>query len=133
MIYRQNLSNGRDAWKIAKDRFTDGLTPDQKKEFQDVKIEEIFYAASAAQKQASTSKIWRFPKKMMPLVNAMNMYAQSFDVISNSLSSILCPVWGSLRIVLKVYIYPDLSTKASHFIISSLSLCAMLILVYMQL
>ncbi|KAK6502864.1 hypothetical protein TWF481_007904 [Arthrobotrys musiformis] len=93
----------RDPWELAKERFKEGLTDEEKSQFNDVKPEEVLYAASAAQKRAgSDSKAWYMASKMMPLVDAIHQYGAALDVISNTQSGILCPLWGGIRVVLTI-------------------------------
>ncbi|EPS38865.1 hypothetical protein H072_7365 [Dactylellina haptotyla CBS 200.50] len=91
----------RDPWQVAKERFTEGLTDAEKASFANVKVEDVLYAASAAQKRAQgDSKAWYMASKLMPIVDAIGQYGTALDVISNAQSGILCPLWGGLRVVL---------------------------------
>ncbi|KAK6526491.1 hypothetical protein TWF694_005075 [Orbilia ellipsospora] len=90
-----------DPWNVAKERFTEGLSDAEKAKFNSVTVEDVLYAASAAQKNAKDdSKAWYMASKLMPIVDAINQYGTALDVISNSQSGILCPLWGGLRVVL---------------------------------
>ncbi|KAK6334822.1 hypothetical protein TWF718_010268 [Orbilia javanica] len=93
----------RDPWELAKERFREGLTDEEKAQFNHVEPEEVLYEASAAQKRAQAdSKAWYMASKLMPVVDAIGQYGTAFDVISNTSPEILCPLWGGLRIVLTI-------------------------------
>ncbi|KAK6359991.1 hypothetical protein TWF696_001112 [Orbilia brochopaga] len=94
-------SSFQDPWAVAKGRFLEGLDDKEKEQFKRVTVEDILYAASAAQKQAqANSRAWYMAAKLMPLVDAIGQYGQALDIISNTQSGILCPLWGGIRVVL---------------------------------
>ncbi|KAJ6260766.1 Vegetative incompatibility protein [Drechslerella dactyloides] len=108
----------RDPWAVAKDRFMEGLSDKQKEEFRNVTVEEVLYAASAAQKRAqATSKAWYMAAKLMPIVDAIGQYGEALDIVSNTQSGILCPIWGSIRAVLTESVEKE--AVLSHMIESS--------------
>lgn len=41
-------------------------------------------------------------QKLLPLVEAINQYGAALDVLSNTSSLLLCPIWGGFRIILFV-------------------------------
>ncbi|KAF3902082.1 hypothetical protein ABW21_db0201211 [Orbilia brochopaga] len=79
----------------------EGLSDKEKEDFRNVTVEDVLYAASAAQKQAqANSRAWYMAAKLMPIVDAIQQYGQALDVISNTQSGILCPLWGGIKVVL---------------------------------
>jgi hypothetical protein len=89
-------------WTNAKNSFLDSL-PDgaDRTIFQEANVENMFYTASAGfQHHESNSKIAKARKKMMPVLESIEGYGKALDVLSQSSASILCPLWGSLRVLL---------------------------------
>lgn len=89
-------------WTNAKNRFLDSLPDDADRQiFQEASLENLFYTASAGfQHHEFTSKIAKARKKLKPVLESLDGYSKALDVLSQSSASILCPLWGSLRIVL---------------------------------
>jgi tetratricopeptide (TPR) repeat protein len=88
-------------WTIAKNRFLYSLHEDgDKKLFDQASLDNIFHIASAGIKHHEvTSKIAHARKKVMPMFESLDGYSKALDVLSQSSATILCPLWGSLRIV----------------------------------
>lgn len=64
-------------------------------------LEENFYSASVAQKVFKDgSKLWKLQDKFKPFAEALQQFGTSMDVFANASSSILCPIWGCVRVVL---------------------------------
>ena len=71
--------------------------------FNEASLEKVFYDASAAEKKHATSSNTRaLSRKLEPLVSAIEQYGEAIDVYSNSFPLALCPLWGSVRVVLHV-------------------------------
>lgn len=93
-----------EAWSIARDRYTKDLTDEEKQSINTATLETIYYDASAAEKahQASSNSRGLFEVKIKPFVTAIEQYGEALDIYSNSYSLILCPLWGSIRVVLQI-------------------------------
>ena len=93
----------QDAWSRARNRYIEDLTHQEKQLYMQATPETIFYDASAAQKSheaGSTSR--RLMCKLQPFVAAIEQYAQALDIYSNAYPLALSPLWGSIRVLLKV-------------------------------
>jgi hypothetical protein len=101
-------------WDAAKARFLDGLSQKERQKFGDATPENLFYDASACQKKhARGSRSWVMQQKVTSLVEGIEDYGKALDVYANASSLILCPIWGSIRVVLHVSAArTSLSTKA---------------------
>jgi hypothetical protein len=95
-----------DPWQLAKDRYLEDLNDEEKALFNgasSASVEAFFYSASAAQKlHQSESKVRAMAAKLKPLTDAVEEYGRAIDVLANSSSLVLCPIWGSIRVVLQV-------------------------------
>lgn len=90
-------------WEAARDEFIEGLSAEEKQRFSTAKLENIFYDASASQKRyAKSSRSWAIQERLSPLLDGIDDYGKALDVYSNSYGLILCPIWGSIRVVLHV-------------------------------
>jgi hypothetical protein len=92
-----------DAWQKAVDFYREGLTEKEKKLFADSKPEDVLRDVAqqeAAQREASRTRA--FAQKLQPLLASIEQYGKALDVISNSSPTILSPLWGSLRVLLRV-------------------------------
>lgn len=92
-----------DPWVLCRDRYLEDLSEDEKALYENATIENIFYGASAAQKRhEADSKTRLAARKLKPLVAALDQYGKALDVYSNASPTIMCPLWGSVRVVLQV-------------------------------
>jgi hypothetical protein len=92
-------------WELAKDRFLDGLSPDERKLFESASVENLFYQSSGTfEKYKLDSKLWKAQIKLQPLLDAFTEYGKALDLFSDLSSLIMAPLWGSLRVVLQVSI-----------------------------
>ena len=92
-----------DPWLLARDRYLEDLSDDEKALFENATIENIFYSASAAQKRhEADSKTRLAVRKLKPFIAALEQYGKALDIYANASSSIMCPLWGSIRVVLQV-------------------------------
>jgi hypothetical protein len=90
-------------WEAAKAKFLDGLSPEERQRFTDATPENLFYDASASQKKyARGSRSWVMQQKATSLVEGIADYGKALDVYANASSLVLCPIWGSIRVVLHV-------------------------------
>lgn len=77
-------------------------------------VENLLADVTSAEKQhkaKSTSR--RASTALKPLISGIEQYAAAFDTIANASSMVLCPLWGSFRVVLHVSILIIPSTM--HF------------------
>ena len=90
-------------WARAKERFVAGLSEDERTLFEQVSTENIYYSASNAQKKhRESSKLRKISAQLRPLTKALEDYGQALDVLSNSFSLYICPVWGGVRVILSI-------------------------------
>ena len=92
-----NISSA-DAWTRACDRYIEDLSGDEKQLFLNASLETIFYSASAAKKFHQSN----VASQLQTFAAAIEQYGTALDVYANSSSLILCPLWGSVRVVLHV-------------------------------
>lgn len=93
-----------DAWTRARDRFVEDLSDEEKATFLSTNsLEEVFYSASAAQKShQDKSKSLAAISKLEPLIRAIQQYEGALDVYSNASPLIMCPLWGGVKVLIKV-------------------------------
>jgi hypothetical protein len=95
-----------DPWQLAKDRYLEDLNDEEKALFNgasSASVKAFFYSASAAQKlHQSENKVRAITAKLKPLTDAIKEYGRAIDVLANSSSLVLYPIWGSIRVVLQV-------------------------------
>lgn len=100
---RTNFSVPIEPWATAKSRFIADLTPAEIRTFEDATLENLFYDASAAQKRhVSESRSWIMQERITSFVDGIEDYGKALDVFANTSSLILCPLWGSIRVVIQV-------------------------------
>lgn len=87
-----------DAWTRARDRYIEDLSEKEKQLFLNASLETIFYSASVAKKSHRPD----VASQLQTFVAAIEQYGKALDVYANSSSLILCPLWGSVRVVLHV-------------------------------
>jgi hypothetical protein len=96
-----------EAWERAKNLYLDDLNSDERKLFDGATPENLFYSASATQIQhQSSSRSRAAMQKLKPVVECLQNYGKAIDVFSNIEPLILCPIWGSIRVLLHVR-YPQ--------------------------
>lgn len=90
-----------DAWTRARNRYIEDLTEDEKQIYSSATLENLYYDTSAAEKNhRATSSSRAFISKLQPLCAAIEQYGEAIDVYANASALILCPLWGSVRVVL---------------------------------
>lgn len=100
---RTSLPVPTQPWEDAKTRFIAGLSPEEAARFYAATPENLFYDASAAQKKhAQNSRAWLMQERISSLVDAIDDFGKALDVYSNTYGLVICPLWGSLRIILHV-------------------------------
>jgi len=91
-----------DPWKDAVQQFSKNLSPEDRLYLTTTNSEDLIndiVKFEESHKQSSKSR--RISAKVQPLVSAIADYGKALDVISNS-SSVLPPLWGSLRVLILV-------------------------------
>ena len=92
-----------DPWQRAVEDYREGLTAEEKLAFACSTPEDILRdVAEQDAAQRESSKTRAFAQKLQPLLSSIEQYGKALDVISNSSPTILSPLWGSLRILLRV-------------------------------
>ncbi len=92
-----------DPWLLARNRYMEDLNEEEKKAFATASMENLFYSASAAQKDhKEKSKSRATSSKLEPFVAAVDQYGRALDVYSNTYSLVMGPLWGSIRVLLQV-------------------------------
>ena len=95
-------------WLLARSRYMEDLDEEEKKIFATASLENIFYSASAAQKDyEEMSRCRAISRKLEPLVGAIDQYGKALDVYSNTYSLAMAPLWGSIRVLLHVESSPN--------------------------
>jgi hypothetical protein len=91
-----------DAWDAAVLQFSTNLSPDDQVYLTSTKPEDIISdIAKFEESHKKSSKTRHLSAKVQPLVNAISDYGKAMDVMVNC-SSVIPPLWGSLRIVVLV-------------------------------
>ena len=57
-------------------------------------------AVELDKRHKSRSSGRKVAKKLKPLVDGINEYGTALDVLSNTSSVFVCPIWGSMRVIL---------------------------------
>ena len=92
-----------DAWARARDRYTEDLSDSERELYSNATAESIISEASAAEEtHRAGSSVRKLEQKLKPFVRAIEAYGGAIDVYANSFSMVLCPLWGSIRVVLYV-------------------------------
>ena len=103
MAAKQALTSPIDPWSLARNRYMEDLSEEEKKLFANASLENLFYSASVAQKEhEEKSKSRSLHTRLEPLVSAIDQYAAALDVYSNACPLIMSPLWGSIRVLLYV-------------------------------
>ncbi|KAF2097104.1 hypothetical protein NA57DRAFT_77359 [Rhizodiscina lignyota] len=100
---RTSISIPTRPWEAARARFIEGLSDEQKQQFENATAENVFYSASVAfSGHERGSKTRALQKRLAPFTTALEEYGKAMDVLTNAASMYLCPLWGSLRVVLQL-------------------------------
>lgn len=91
-----------EAWVTARDRFIEDLSEEEKALYFNATLENIFYTASNAERSNAASVSRRLATNLSRFLDSINQYGDALDVYANASSTFLCPIWGSIRIVMHV-------------------------------
>lgn len=88
--------------------FVEALTPDDRVLFEaTTKAIQLLDAIKEAEKIHKANSKGRYAgEAIKPFVDGVEHYGKAWDVLSNA-NSMICPIWGSARIVLKARQLPD--------------------------
>ena len=111
-----SISIPTEPWETAKLRFTADLSPEDQALFASATAENLFYKASVAFKKHEKDRIRKAQQKLKPLLDSIEGYGKALDTFAQISPSILCPLWGSVRVVLQVG-YPLIQPRhiSRHF------------------
>ena len=89
-------------FKCIADAFIKDLSPDEKQLLFAANLTEAVLqdAANLDQRHNDKSSGRKVAKKLKPFIEGINQYGSALDVLSNSSSIFLCPIWGAARILL---------------------------------
>ena len=91
-----------DAWTRARNEYIKDLNIEERALFSSATLEELYNEANAAEKTHRGSKCRSYVAKLEPFVMAIEQYGVAFDVYANASSLVLCPIWGSIRVIFHV-------------------------------
>ncbi|KAI5838978.1 hypothetical protein DFP73DRAFT_519351, partial [Morchella snyderi] len=92
-----------DPWVLARDRYLKTLTDEQKQLFVCASLENVFYTSSVEQRSyQENSKAVAWIARLKPFTDAISNYGTALDVFSNTYSLVMCPLWGSIRVLLQI-------------------------------
>ncbi|KAF8856188.1 hypothetical protein BDZ45DRAFT_482027 [Acephala macrosclerotiorum] len=93
--------DGVDPWIIARDQYVADLSQEERKVFENATLENILASSAEEQeKHQQQSRSRAVMRRLKPFFNALEEFGAAFDVISNTYSLALAPLWGSLRVIL---------------------------------
>ena len=79
------------------------MTDEEKRLFETASLDTIYESLDLSQKShEKISKSRAFVTKLKPFLDALERYGKAFDVYTNAAPIILCPLWGSIRVLLIV-------------------------------
>lgn len=64
--------------------------------------EQVLKEAQLADEASKDRTSRKFANKLKPFVAGIEQYGGALDVLSNTNSLILCPLWGGIRVILHV-------------------------------
>jgi len=100
---RTSLPIPTQPWKLAKQKFCQGLSLQEARRYEAATPENLFCDASCAQRQQSRgSRVWRLQERLFPLIDSIEEYGKAMDVFVNTCPLIMSPLWGSIRVILLV-------------------------------
>jgi hypothetical protein len=71
-------------------------------------VENLLQDVAVAEKQHKSKSTSRKAATVLkPFIAGIEQYAGAFDIIANASSMVLCPLWGSFRVVLHVSAVPS--------------------------
>ena len=96
-----------DPWQTVVHVYRQGLSEKEKKLFAGASPQDILQDVEqqeAAQRKASKTR--RLAHRIQPLLASIELYGRALDVISNTSALVLAPLWGSIRVLLRVCRFP---------------------------
>jgi hypothetical protein len=91
----------RDPWLIARNRFLQDSTPEEKLLFNSATVETLYYDTSNTEREdRKSSKMRNVARKLQPLIDVIREFGAAMDVYSNAYPLVLAPLWGSIRVLL---------------------------------
>ncbi|KAK0100799.1 hypothetical protein ONS95_007247 [Cadophora gregata] len=95
------LDSEADPWLIARDRYLLSLTPEERVIFQQATVENLYFETSVINSSdQQSSKVRKAIEAVQPLIEKIESYGKAMDVFANMSTTILSPIWGSIRVVL---------------------------------
>ena len=91
-----------DPWLLAKERYLDGLEPDEKTLFREATLENLYYSTSNLERDDRKSKSRAIIQKLRPLVEKIEDYGKALDAYANIAPTYLAPIWGSIRVLMVI-------------------------------
>lgn len=92
-----------DPWAIARSQYVADLSEDERILFDHATLENLLQASteeqSSHQQQSRSREIL---PRLKPFLSAVEDFGTAFDVISNTYSIALAPLWGALRVILRL-------------------------------
>lgn len=71
--------------------------------FDSTTLENLLYQSSGTfERYKVDSTLWKLQVRIQPLLDAIQEYGAAIDIYANASSTILCPLRGSIRVVLSV-------------------------------
>lgn len=99
----QPIENPQDFFGKASQQFFDSLAPEEKEIFKATTLaEQVLQEARLADEANKDRTCRKFADKLRPFVAGIEQYGSALDVLSNTNSTVLCPIWGGIRIILHV-------------------------------
>ena len=96
----------QDPWKLARKRFCEDLSAEEKSVFKSASLENVLDDANTAQHEHQRrSKTRAGARRLYPFVEKLNAYGKAMDVYVNASPTILSLLWGSVRVLLKVNLH----------------------------
>jgi hypothetical protein len=103
MSKRVGLAAAEQAWKDAKDAFQGNLSPIEQTHLAHSTVGDAFKAvADIEEHHASSSRSRKAGSFLRGPLEVVARLSPALDVFSQVEPSILCPIWGSLRIMVMV-------------------------------
>lgn len=100
---RLERSDTKDPFSKASKQFFDSLAADEKEIFRATTLaEQVLKEAQLADEASKGRTSRKFADKLRPFVAGIEQYGGAMDVLSNTNSLILCPLWGGIRVILHV-------------------------------
>ncbi|KAI9720936.1 MAG: hypothetical protein M1828_005506 [Chrysothrix sp. TS-e1954] len=94
-------STAPSAWALARARLLEGVSDEEKGILCRATPESMFYEANVEHRTYSArSRAQKLQRRLRPLTNALQEYGKALDTYANASPTILCPLWGSIRLLM---------------------------------